>query len=506
MGIQVENLTNNKTDFEKSFIDFSFDEKYISEFGMVAVFDGDRHSFAASPEFENETTDVKGVAGQHYWGTKYKTFKRSFSLATDGMTEAQINEFKIHFQPGRYGRFIESKLAGRYGYGRVSSVVNFTMVPFKKEIKIKGQTVAINEYKGECRIVFEFDTPYLYSINEEGYIDSNKENLSTNLQIAYQNNIPIIDGEKTSQTDIVHYIIGYGKAITTEETVKETNNIITDGGSFTYYNPSNIDTPAKLVLEMKPVFNTESWPIYFSEIADDINGAGGSIPYNRIIINKSINNNHLYYTSPNIIYSINKVIKLANNFQEDGLIKDLENKIRLEITHAAVASWAMKVLGIMSGKGYVENGQFNKDEKIKVSLNFIDNSKDEEEGLNWKQYFNIFMLCLLGKNNSSDDFHIEKAGWSFEDAEYIITIDGEQCSSSIEYNYNKITDKLENITNQEKSCGDMILSSYLKLDGGDCLDLESGEPASCHIGKILKGEHSISQDSSIQLIYKYMYI
>ena len=43
----------------------------------------------------------------------------------------------------------------------------------------------------------------------------------------------------------------------------------------------------------------------------------------------------------------------------------------------------------------------------------------------------------------------------------------------------------------------MILSSYLKLDGGDCLDLESGEPASCHIGKILKGEYSISQNSSI---------
>jgi hypothetical protein len=44
----------------------------------------------------------------------------NFTLATDGMTEAQVNAFKQHFKPGKYGKFIEDKLAYRYGYARIS--------------------------------------------------------------------------------------------------------------------------------------------------------------------------------------------------------------------------------------------------------------------------------------------------------------------------------------------------------------------------------------------------
>jgi len=44
----------------------------------------------------------------------------TFSLATDGMTEAQVNAFKLHFKPGKYGKFIEDKLSSRYGYARIS--------------------------------------------------------------------------------------------------------------------------------------------------------------------------------------------------------------------------------------------------------------------------------------------------------------------------------------------------------------------------------------------------
>jgi hypothetical protein len=46
------------------------------------------------------------------------------------MTEADLNAFKSHFIPGRYGRFIESHLAYRYSYCRVAEVVNFTLIPF----------------------------------------------------------------------------------------------------------------------------------------------------------------------------------------------------------------------------------------------------------------------------------------------------------------------------------------------------------------------------------------
>jgi hypothetical protein len=51
MGIQTDLLTKDKKPYEKEFLDFSFNGKYISEFGLVAVFNGDRLSISGSPDF-----------------------------------------------------------------------------------------------------------------------------------------------------------------------------------------------------------------------------------------------------------------------------------------------------------------------------------------------------------------------------------------------------------------------------------------------------------------------
>ena len=53
MGFQVEELTQGRQPWEKEFIDFSFDGKHISEFGLVAVSDSYRHSTDASPSFSD---------------------------------------------------------------------------------------------------------------------------------------------------------------------------------------------------------------------------------------------------------------------------------------------------------------------------------------------------------------------------------------------------------------------------------------------------------------------
>ena len=87
MGVQVIGLTHNKSPHEKEFIDFEFDGKHISEFGLVAVSDGGRLPFESAPDFEDEVSFVNGVDGQYYWGTRIKTLTKSFNLATDGMTE-----------------------------------------------------------------------------------------------------------------------------------------------------------------------------------------------------------------------------------------------------------------------------------------------------------------------------------------------------------------------------------------------------------------------------------
>ena len=113
MGIQTYSLTHNKDGslkepYQKDFIDFSFNGKYISEFGVVAVFDGGRFNFDGSPESEDEISEINGADGQQFWGTRFKIKKRTFKLATDGMTERQINDFKKHFE--MFTEFLQSLL------------------------------------------------------------------------------------------------------------------------------------------------------------------------------------------------------------------------------------------------------------------------------------------------------------------------------------------------------------------------------------------------------------
>ena len=147
MGIQVEELTRNLMPWGKEYIDFSFAGRHISEFGLVAVTSGDRYQFAGSPQFEDETSNVNGVWGQYYWGTNFKTKTYSYSLATDGMTERQLEDFKYHFRPGHYGQFYEDAWFDRYCYVRIKAVVDFSFIPFQEEAEIAGVKFPSRIYK-----------------------------------------------------------------------------------------------------------------------------------------------------------------------------------------------------------------------------------------------------------------------------------------------------------------------------------------------------------------------
>ena len=196
MGIQVSLLTQNKQPYEKEFIDFQFDGRYVSEFGLVAVVDGDRLLFDGTPSFQDEVTSVKGVTGQYYWGTNIGAKTRSFTLATDGMTEQQVLEFQQHFQPGHYGKFIEDACVYRYSYCRVSAPPQFKMVPFKQGVIVPNPLDSsiqyqsfINLYKGEVSLTLTWDYPYSFS--EKNYLefDSTKD-INEQLRAIFTNMLP----------------------------------------------------------------------------------------------------------------------------------------------------------------------------------------------------------------------------------------------------------------------------------------------------------------------------
>ena len=529
MGVQVTGLTLNKKCHEKEFIDFEFDGKHISEFGMVAVADGGRHSFDAAPTFQDETSNVNGVDGQYYWGTHFGSKKMSFTLATDGMTEAQVNAFKQHFKPGKYGKFIEDKLAYRYGYARISQVATFSMVPFRKKLTVGNGTdqlsFYVNEYKGDCRITFEFDDPYFYTVAnlalyDGKYITSDEDGM----RIAYTNNTPH-SGSWPHDSECFIGDKEYYLVRSDNEAFKTMG--VTDRDSIIFYNPSTAKTKGILELEFKPTF-TSNFPIYINNINDDINNP--SLPYNQVLTTKSIlfedlsdeadiysllrKGNELRYTSPDVIYSINKAIKIANDFSKNTAL-ELEEQLRLEIVNNKVMGWAASVLRIIKMKSAYYNSDTDNFNSGTINVNCSAFGLSSEEPLTWQKYFNIFMLYMLATCSKPANYHIETSGiiWTFNN--YIIRFDGIKNQASISYKYNQIISNLENFSVTEESCGDMMLSEYLTLDGGDILyqnpvtikgeTYNPGEIASFHAMAFMKGE-SLQEISNIKLYYTPTYL
>lgn len=569
MGVQIKGLTEGRTMWEKEYIDFEFDGKCISEFGLVAVSDGDRYSFAASSDFSDETTEVKGYDGQHFWGTNLKAKKTTYSLVTDGMTEEQLNAFKRHFQPGKYGKFVDSHLSYRYSYRRLAEVVEFKLIPFQVKKTLLGQEFYINEYKGEARITFIQDDPYSYS--EENYVEEINQDT---VRAVYTNGIPVPQSwvistgitDTSGQLDIAKLNIMLLDAegetydmpqchLGSDRMLKksgETGVLTLDNGHsgnapMACYNPSTVDTPTKISITFNPSFtpvNTSenSWiPVYYNQIADNIN----SSMYNHIkkwnsiqssiqkevIISEaertkiiSIPNDLEYihefkYTSPNMIYSINRVIQIAwQNFNKKTSISinQLEEAFRDEITHEEVLAWAISSLTIlkthMSGDEPTflsSNGTLNKDARFYGTIylnNFGIGATNTLTSTSWFAYFNILMLLFLGGNKRNDSLpeNMSAPGYYPQFEPITIIFDGKQAETSIEYtHYHHVNEKAEKISNKKEKCGDMNLSEYLMLDGGDTVN-NNGETKSCHFIRFFNG--GVKQDvQKAKVEYKYTY-
>ena len=543
MGIQVDLLTRGKTAHEKEFIDFEFDGRHISEFGLVAVFGGGRHSLNAIPEFEDETTEVEGLGGQYFWGSRYKAKTRTFTLHTDGMTEAQLNDFKKHFQPGKYGKFIEDKLACRYGWARLSQAVTFNVVPFKTTIQFLGRDAEVNEYKGEGTISFVFDDPFSYStIN---YIKKSTGPLNDEeLRMIYLNNIPFdardedgniieVSWRKDSIGNRYPLSMGGGRSAVNVNVIGADWRANDKDGRWYYYNPSNIETKAKLSISLRYSFTSkditkELTPIYFNEVADSINGEG----YNLISSYKPEYNSNkqevdttkmgeFRYTSANVTNQINRAIQIAKDFYTyhsaagTWNVVELEETLRREIVNTKVMAWAASVLRIMMTKTFYkeDTGCFLNNETIVVDLSRIMGSDaPSASALNWFYYFNIFMLCMLANCSNTESYHLEDNAYNFNVGNfgktwvYTIIFDGINSETSIKYSYNSIvSQELTKIIDWEEKSGEMMCSPYLKLDGGDTLNAEGGY-GSCHYLIFEKSNGATVSPVSAALEYTYTYL
>ena len=174
---QATHRDNLRTDYMyRSFISFTFGGKHIEDFNLLATFESEGMDQTGYADFEDLVSENEVVDGQVYWGTHIKTRELSFKLATDGMTQRQLDDFLSWFAPGKTRELILAEHPNRAANARISSSPELQLIPFEKQVEVKlgGQsyTTSTTLYKGSIILTLIMDEPYWHSlINIFGYVD-----------------------------------------------------------------------------------------------------------------------------------------------------------------------------------------------------------------------------------------------------------------------------------------------------------------------------------------------
>ena len=130
----------------RSFISFSYGEKpdsngqmrpvYIEDFNLIATISGDRMSRETYASFEDLTSTYDVIHGQFYWGTYFHSYTLDFTLSTDGMTQRELDDFKLWFRAGQIKELILAEHPNRADLARVSAPPKINLLPFEEKITI----------------------------------------------------------------------------------------------------------------------------------------------------------------------------------------------------------------------------------------------------------------------------------------------------------------------------------------------------------------------------------
>ena len=213
---QATHLSDGKSDsyMNRSFISFSYGGKNIEDFNLIACVNGDRMERQLTGNFNDLITSYDVINGQYYWGTYFTNNEMSFTLATDGITQPELEDFIHWFKPGEIKELILAEHPNRAIMARVAAPPILSTIPFEEKVEfvLDGQTVNTSTtlYKGEIQLDFIMDDPFWYSKlsllirkdeeNEEWvkeWKDANGNNVSVldskdALKIIYEDGIPIL--------------------------------------------------------------------------------------------------------------------------------------------------------------------------------------------------------------------------------------------------------------------------------------------------------------------------
>ena len=115
----------------RSFISFSYGGKNIEDFSLIAVTPGDRMERDAYASFEDLTSTYDTIQGQFYWGTYFHTNSLSLTLATDAITQIELDNFKRWFRAGSIRELILAEHPNRAIMARIANPPQLHLLPFE---------------------------------------------------------------------------------------------------------------------------------------------------------------------------------------------------------------------------------------------------------------------------------------------------------------------------------------------------------------------------------------
>lgn len=274
MGVQVQTATRDGQGdplsiLGRQFISFSYGYKKneegedipvnIEDFDLLVVFSNDRLEKGMYSSFDDITTELDEIDGQIFWGSSFSPGELEFTLATDGMTSKQLEDFKHWFQPGIEKELILSEHHNRGIKARIASEPEISMLPFEKEVEVQiGNQKYFTKtslYKGEITLNFIMDDPFWYSL--KGIMtETSPEALKTIIE----------DGVPHEDMLVSPCFLANGEFFNGERIVSNYSGEDFDDiskNSYLYYCGT---APSRPTISFKPVLsiNEDSGKIYFS--------------------------------------------------------------------------------------------------------------------------------------------------------------------------------------------------------------------------------------------------
>lgn len=322
----------------RSFISFSYGGIPIEDFNFIVSTPEDRIQRNIYGEFEDSVTNYATVDGQYFWGSHFVNNKLELTLATDGITEKQLNDFQYWFRPGISRELILMEHPNRAINARIESTPIYRLLPFEQEttVSLWGNTrlSSTTLYKGEINLSFVMDDPFWYAkypVFLTYYTDINDKLGSMTNDSSAENKKNVITDKDFIKMELEDY-------------TPLTGNI----ASTVHYGTESVSGILSSTMPRYCYYcgTAPGRPIISFTVVSRFSGEYVSLPYNSYVSGPSYNiisidNNEFRFTIPPLCVGYNQAMQIIKSYNVGDAITDLKMALRTGINEYYSRAWAM---------------------------------------------------------------------------------------------------------------------------------------------------------------------